>query len=250
MRTNKGPNGLTANTQATCTRRFHPYLNPAFTLIELLVVIAIIAILAGLLLPALAKAKEKAKQIQCVSQCKQMGISLQMYVDDNNGYFPIVSYTDANGNSIDWCKELNPYLPQQGTLVTSVANKVFDCPSTAYPNVPFVNLTRTYAAAGTLFGINPASTANPPSLSVKYARKATPMNTPSTTIEVVEARQENPLALASSSTAWYSLSNIPWTLSTGGGALPDLATGNPAKMTDLDFRHNSKNGMTVLYGDG
>jgi len=60
----------------------------SFTLIELLVVIAIIAILAALLLPALASAREKGRQAVCISNLHQLGIAFRAYGDDNNGYWP------------------------------------------------------------------------------------------------------------------------------------------------------------------
>jgi len=96
----------------------------AFTLIELLVVIAIIALLMGILMPALQRVRQQVKRIVCANQVRQQSMALLMYAQQNEGKMPLISF----GNASEWLWDIS-YFATDAIINNGGEQKIFHCPS-------------------------------------------------------------------------------------------------------------------------
>ncbi len=110
----------------------------AFTLIELLVVIAIVAILAAIMFPVFAQARERARQAACLSNQRQLALATAMYAQDHDEIFPMTANYGGTVRTI-WSQMIEPYLRSRGVVA---------CPSAISPGFPADWASRGYASIG------------------------------------------------------------------------------------------------------
>ena len=125
----------------TSRRVRSPKNTSAFTLIELLVVIAILAILAGLLLPALSRAKDKSRQTACINSVRQQTLAVLMYADEQSGFLPPTAYIDIGGNEVDWPVILDPYLNHVAKIHLCPTDRISMFNSYGLNELAFVDMT-------------------------------------------------------------------------------------------------------------
>jgi prepilin-type N-terminal cleavage/methylation domain-containing protein/prepilin-type processing-associated H-X9-DG protein len=159
-----------------------------FTLIELLVVIAIIAILAAILFPVFAQARDKARQASCLSNCKQIGTGQMLYLQDYDETF---GFAWGGSNSDHFILGLQPYIKNSYGVVNSPssATGVWQCPSAE--EIGTNKVTTGYSSNGNLMGVayswNPggAGNENPEHKSLSMAE----VNRPAEVIAIAESNR-------------------------------------------------------------
>ena len=185
-----------------------------FTLIELLVVIAIIAILAALLLPALAKAKQKAQDIKCMGNLRQWSLAFRMYSEDDHDNVPEEGDTTAGINSLGsatatdnfdyaWYNRVAIYIPGGRSMVTMYAAtnpplpttpSIFSCPVCPPPNTNYTLPLPTFRKAFFMYGENARLCVNWSNRQTKGLRqtKLPDVRRPSDTVFLAETDPNSP----------------------------------------------------------
>lgn len=205
----------------------------AFTLIELLVVIAIIAILAAILFPAFAKARENARRTACASNFRQIGLGMMQYTQDYDETMPLFSYNGYTGydgaDGARWADLIYPYIK---------STQVFDCPSgtknmKTYAGGQFYDITSYSYGFVTPSSSQPVGCAGRPLAAIEE---------PSTTLMVIEdGRQDDG---AGAETQGRLIPSVGESIESLGGRL------NGFRHTNCDKNDFGSYAFNAAYADG
>ncbi len=155
-----------------------------FTLIELLVVIAIIAILAAILFPVFAKARQRAHMASCQSNLKQFGVACNMYESDYEGIMPGTTATFGDWTAMDqynWYHMVNPYLKTLNTTNSGTFNPDYSMFCPVAPKIPTAGTRRPYGYNTVYLGAKP-----PNATSIIRFHNMGQASNPAATIRIVE----------------------------------------------------------------
>jgi prepilin-type N-terminal cleavage/methylation domain-containing protein/prepilin-type processing-associated H-X9-DG protein len=218
-----------------------PYLRRGFTLIELLVVIAIIAILAAILFPVFARARENARRASCQSNLKQVGLGLLQYIGDYDETLPFSFYGSA-GNSNPPGSAPENYKWMDAIFPYTKSEQLFNCPSDTATNTYKFRDTVNYGSYGLngAYGAGPDNTTPPRSSNTStanYLVRASQIVVPATTVWVTDNNN------AVSTTNPGGSQGFFW------GATPPVdTTKSPRQLQNIVERHLDTTG--VLWCDG